>query len=90
MSTDFEPTFDPSSLASLRKNQGWSQEELARRSGLATVTVVKLEQGKVTDPHVRTLARLANALGCAIETFLDGTSYPVAKLTGSTRKRAAK
>lgn len=65
-----EPTFHPESLIHLRKKRGWSQEELARRSGLATVTVVKLEQGKAADPHVSTLARVASATGCQIETFL--------------------
>ena len=65
-----ERAFDPAALIQLRKQQGWSQEELARRSGLATVTVVKLEQGKVGDPHVSTMARLAAAIGCQIEAFL--------------------
>jgi transcriptional regulator with XRE-family HTH domain len=65
-----ERAFYPTSLIHMRKERGWSQEELARRSGLATVTVVKLEQGKVADPHVSTLARLASAMGCQIEAFL--------------------
>ena len=68
--------FHPESLVQLRKDRGWTQEELARRSGLATVTVVKLEQGRVSDPRVITLARLASVMECPIDAFLQepGTS----------------
>ena len=63
--------FHPESLIQLRKDRGWTQEELARRSGLATVTVVKLEQGRVSDPRVITLARLASVMDCPIDAFLQ-------------------
>jgi transcriptional regulator with XRE-family HTH domain len=41
--------------------------ELARRSNLATVTVAKLEEGRITDPKASTLAKLAAGLGCAVD-----------------------
>ena len=58
--------FSPTQLARLRKAKGWTQEGLARRANLATVTVSKLEEGKVQDPNSSTLHKLANALGCPV------------------------
>lgn len=62
--------FSPEALARMRKSRGLSQKELARRSGLATVTVAKLEEGRVIDPRASTLSKLAKALECPLETLL--------------------
>ena len=43
---------------------------LARRSGVATVTVQKLEEGRIRDPRGSTLAKLAAVLGCSVESLL--------------------
>ena len=47
-----------------------AQEEVARRSGLATVTISKLEEGRSNDPKVSTVCKLSKALGCPIEALL--------------------
>jgi transcriptional regulator with XRE-family HTH domain len=59
--------FSSRSLIDLRRAQGLSQEELARRAGLATVTIAKLEEGRVMDPKTSTLAKLAFGLGCTVD-----------------------
>ena len=59
--------FSGQALARIRKAQGLSQEDLARVSGLATVTIAKLEEGRNSDPKASTLSKLARALGCQLE-----------------------
>ena len=59
--------FAGNALAKMRKARGLSQEELARSSGLATVTVAKLEEGRNRDPKASTLEKLAAALCCPLE-----------------------
>ena len=53
--------FSSANLARIRKENGLTQEEVARRSGLATVTISKLEEGKNTDPRMSTLVKLSMA-----------------------------
>ena len=62
--------FSAANLVLMRKFRNFSQEEVARRSGLATVTISKLEEGKSSDPKVSTVSKLAKALDCPIEALL--------------------
>ena len=48
-----------------RESRRWSQEELARASGLTQSRVATLEAGQ-GNPTLRTLAKLATALSCTI------------------------
>lgn len=73
--------FSADSLVRLRKARGYSQEELARRSNLATATVAKIEEGRSTDPKTSTLAKLARGLGCSVEALLAEV-----RPTGTNRK----
>jgi DNA-binding XRE family transcriptional regulator len=50
-------------LRRLRRQHGWSQEELADRAGISVTTVAKLERQPHPSCRGRTLARLAAALG---------------------------
>jgi transcriptional regulator with XRE-family HTH domain len=45
-----------------RQRQGMTQEELARRAGLAPTSIVRLERGEVRAPRLSTLDSLAGAL----------------------------
>jgi transcriptional regulator with XRE-family HTH domain len=57
-----------------REGRQWSQEELARASGLTQAQVATLEAGQA-NPTLRTLAKLADALSCGVrELFEDVTS----------------
>ena len=62
--------FSAEYLVRLRRAKGFSQEELARRSGLATTTVAKLEEGRSADPRTSTLAKLASGLDCPIQALV--------------------
>jgi transcriptional regulator with XRE-family HTH domain len=54
-----------------RDRRGWSQDELARASGLTQAQVATLEAGQA-NPTLRTVAKLATALSCTVgELFTD-------------------
>lgn len=55
----------------LRKQRGWTQPVLARKAGLAEVTVARLECGMRTNLRVSTLRQLAKALGVPIVKLLE-------------------
>jgi transcriptional regulator with XRE-family HTH domain len=57
-------------LKRIRQDLGLSQEEVARRSGVSTSSVVRAE--KVGDVNVKTLRRIAEGLGVPV-TDLFGT-----------------
>ncbi len=50
-------------IAVLREERGWSQEELAERSGVSVRTIRNLELGWVQNPRRSSVDRLADALG---------------------------
>jgi DNA-binding XRE family transcriptional regulator len=56
-------------LARLRKQQGLSQSELARRAGLKQPAIARLESGAVK-PTLDTIQRVAHALGREVEVNL--------------------
>ena len=66
--------FSAENLVRMRKERKLSQEGVARRSGLATVTISKLEEGKSSDPRMSTVRKLAMALGCPVEAFFSEES----------------
>jgi transcriptional regulator with XRE-family HTH domain len=53
-----------------REAVGWSQSEVARRTGLSRTTVVNTENG-VTYPSMPTLRRLSRAFGVSLMEFLS-------------------
>ena len=63
--------FSSHALIQLRHETGFSQEELARRAGLATVTIAKLEERRIADPKSSTVGKLAGALGCSIGRLME-------------------
>jgi transcriptional regulator with XRE-family HTH domain len=54
----------------LRNKQGLTQDELARKSDLPYTTLTKIESGVVNKPSVQTMAKIAKALGVAIEELI--------------------
>lgn len=56
----------------LRQRKGWSQEELARRTGLALSFVAALESGD-KDIRLSTLIALAAAFDVTLSTLVKGT-----------------
>jgi transcriptional regulator with XRE-family HTH domain len=49
-------------LKDARRRALMNQQDLADASGVGITTIVRLERGQVTEPHVRTLKKLAKAL----------------------------
>lgn len=56
-------SWDFGRIAALREQCGWTQEELAERSGLSVRTIRNLELGRVQNPRRSSIDLLANALG---------------------------
>lgn len=53
----------------LRHDAGLTQEDLARRTGLTTVCVAQIEQGRRTKPVFGTVVALARALAEPTDLF---------------------
>jgi len=57
-------------LRKLRKIKGFSQEKLARLANVANNTIIKIEAGKNKNPTIRTVQKIAKALGVSIEDLI--------------------
>ncbi len=55
----------------LRKERGWTHEELADASGLHPDHVKKIEKGQ-REPKVRTIAKLARGFGLSLGPLFEG------------------
>jgi transcriptional regulator with XRE-family HTH domain len=58
-------------LARLREARGWSQQELADRSGVPYITIYRCERGQHQEPRVSVAAKLARALGVSLDILAD-------------------
>jgi transcriptional regulator with XRE-family HTH domain len=63
-------------LVVLRNLRGWSQAELARRSGVPQGTISRLEAGKHQGINFTVLERLANALEVSAAELIDHIPPP--------------
>jgi transcriptional regulator with XRE-family HTH domain len=59
---DVMPRIRGDRLRKVRDMRLLSQRELAERAGLSPTTILKLESGRVDEPHPRTIRKLADAL----------------------------
>src|SRR5918998_5998759 len=65
-------------LGQARAERGWSLAELARRAGVSTASVHKIEKSGMT-PTIATLMKIAAALGTNVSYFIDeGVAVPAA------------
>jgi len=69
-------------LCRLRQARGWSQQTLADRAKCGRITIATLENGDNQSPSIRTLRKLADALGVEISAL---TAEPPAE--GSSIER---
>ncbi len=60
-------------LKQLRKLKGWSQTELAQRSGVGQSTISRIELGETSGLTLGVLEKLAKALG------MDDPAYLIAR-----------
>lgn len=63
----------PSSIALLRLQKGWSQAELAKRASTSQSYIARIELGNV-DPQVSTVKKLARALGVPVAAVMEAIS----------------
>lgn len=59
-------------LKQARDEKGWTQEELAEKSGVDQRAISKIERGLVEDPHNSTVKELEQALGLKRGTLIFG------------------
>lgn len=57
-------------LKGMRQKRGWTQKELSERSEVPQPMISDIESGKVSNPTVGTLIKLAHAMRCAIEDMI--------------------
>jgi transcriptional regulator with XRE-family HTH domain len=58
-------------IQELRESKGWSQAELARKSGVPQPTISRLESGKSRALNLKHLEKLARALGVNAAVLVD-------------------
>src|ERR1051326_718154 len=54
-------------IAALRQKRGWSQTKLAARAGVSQPFIAKIESGNFKNIELKTLVRIATALGANIQ-----------------------
>ena len=59
--------FSGERLREIRLARGWSQEQLAMKSGFRVSRISLLENNHVADPRFSTILTLAEALGCSAD-----------------------
>ncbi len=57
-------------IKKFRSKKGWTQEELADNSGVTYTTIIKLEQGVVDNPTLKTLEKLAKVFDTSIDNLV--------------------
>src|SRR5436190_15195075 len=67
-------------LAARRAMRGWSQEELAARSGIPRSSVSAIEAGRLT-PSVTAALAVAGALECSVEELFGTGGQPTGPAT---------
>ncbi|MDH5215191.1 MAG: cupin domain-containing protein, partial [Gammaproteobacteria bacterium] len=65
-------------LKILRGHYGFSQRELARKSGVSNATISLIEHGR-TDPSMGLLKRILDAMGVSFADFFSSESRPAEK-----------
>jgi transcriptional regulator with XRE-family HTH domain len=58
-------------IRELRRKKGWTQTELARRSGVKQGVLSCIESGRTKHPRSDTLAAIAEALGVTVEKLME-------------------
>ena len=76
-------------LIALRKTRGLTQQQLADRMGVSQPVVAEFESAAPRNIELRTLVRLAAALGATVRITLETAGRPVQPRPRRVRKAAA-
>jgi len=60
-------------IQKVRLEKGLTQEDLARKADMPYTTLAKIESGMVTNPRMKTLQKIANALAVTIDYLIKQT-----------------
>lgn len=60
-------------IKSLRNNWGWSQKDLAERSGLSQTYISAIESGKKPNPGIKSIKGIADAFGKTVDDLVTDT-----------------
>ena len=60
-------------LKKLRHKKGWTQEKLAREAGISFHTFIKIENGRTKNPKIKTLIKIAKALGVSLDKLVSSS-----------------
>lgn len=58
-------------LRETRREKGWSQSELSRRSSVPQTVISDIENGVTKSPGIKIVVRLADALGISVNDLLE-------------------
>ncbi len=75
-------------IRSARRRAGWSQQELADRSGLSRSLVAAVEAGR-QQPSVAAALALGRTLGCSVEELFGPEAEPATPVLGSASERGS-
>lgn len=56
-------------INTIKKKKGWTNDDLAKISGVPKATIDKITAGKTVNPNFDTVWALADALGCSVDDF---------------------
>lgn len=70
-----------------RKLRGWTQNELARRAGMAQERISKIESGEFTSLTMKTMRKLSRALDVNLRIEFEPFSHSIVDVCSQTRER---
>jgi putative hydrolase of the HAD superfamily len=71
-------------LQEVRREKGFTQQELCQKANLSYSTLAKIERGAIKSPSIFTILRIADILGVGLDELL-GNIVPGAPVKGKTR-----
>lgn len=57
-------------IKSLRKKLGISQDKLSKLADISHNTIIKIESGGIQNPTIRTVQKIAKALGVSVDSLI--------------------
>jgi transcriptional regulator with XRE-family HTH domain len=70
-------------IRDLRRQKGWTQTDLSEAAVLPQATISRIESGAVKHPSIRTLKRIADALGVQFDVFIESRQLSFDELVRS-------
>lgn len=75
-------------IAIARECRGWTLRDLERASGVSNAVISQIELGRVKDPGLSTIVRIADALGLTMERIAATARPPIQALRRAEREQA--